>query len=185
MSGPFIFKGKKYFPTCDKVGAFRPLSPSLSSYFVVSGCCDDDTPELRNEDLTFLYCNLDPSIDDSKLNMITLSDLEEKLLTFINSDDISDCGDIHFNSFLCVKNEEDYNLIKDIVKNNLEKIISLFTPNDCDSFFKHPLSIYSDKIEFKMVMCRLVISPITEAEASINTYGRLFASSVGDYLDFI
>jgi hypothetical protein len=184
MSGPFIYDGKKYFPTCDLVAKFRPLS--RPGYFIVTSnndaTSDSKIHEIGKKDLTFMYCNLDDRFDDSKLNMITIAQLEENLRTFINSDDISDCGDKHLKSLLCIKNEKDYILIKHIVRQNFEDIISLLTPNDCDSFFKHPLSIYSDNIRFNKVMCMLVLSPITEAKESINTYGRLFASRVGDYL---
>jgi hypothetical protein len=184
MPGQFIHNGKKYFPICDKVGKFRSLSDP--GYFIVTSSdnatSDSKILEIKKEDLTFMYCNLDDRFDDSKLNMITIAQLEEILRTFINSDNISNCGNEHLKSFLCIKHEEDYIRIKDIVRENFEDIISLFKPEDCDSFFKHPLSIYSDNIGFKKVMCMLVISPITEAKASINTYGELFADFVSYYL---
>ena len=181
MPGQFIHNGKKYFPTCGKVGKFRPFcSPG---YFSINDAKPDSKiPEVGKEGLTFMYCNLNDRFDDSKLNMITIAELEEFLHTFINSDNISNCGDKHLKSFLCIKDEEDYRRIKDIVRENFEDIISLFKPEDCDSFFQHPLSIYSDNIGFKKVMCMLVISPIAEAKASINTYGELFADFVSYYL---
>ena len=133
--------GKKLFPTSNKVRKFRPsCNPG---YFIVTTINDakpdSKIPEVGKEGITFMYCNLDGWFDDSKLNMITIADLEEFLHTLINSDNISNCGDKHLKSFFCIKDEEDYCRIKNMVRENFEDIISLFKLEDCDLFFKHPL----------------------------------------------